>query len=88
MHRQRLQPQPDRILTCRTACYGCQQRETGNGTVVKPPVLRPDRDQHIGDVRMPREGGDCVAQQGGVPEREVLLGQCVTEPSTSTGRDN
>ena len=34
------------------------------------------------------EGGNRMAQHDGVPEREVLLGQCATEPSTSTGRDN
>src|SRR5207245_390916 len=88
MDRQRLQPEPHRILARRTACHRRHDDKTGNGMIEQLLVLRSNGRQHSGDPRMLGECDDRMAQHAGTAECQVLLRYGAAEPIAATGRDN
>ena len=90
VRRQRLEPEPHRILPLGAARHRRQQVEARRRRWSNQrAVLRPDHDLHAGDPRMRRERRrPHGAARWPPPSGEVLLRQGAAEPGAAAGGDN
>ncbi len=86
--RQRLEPEPHRILPGGAARHRRQHTQARGRSLEPGPVFGPDRHQHAGDPRVPGECRHGMAQHHSVAEGQVLLGQGAPETAASSGGDH
>jgi len=84
--RQCFEPESNRILTGRATGDRRKHSQTGHRLVEQPPVFGPDHNRDICDPRVPGERSDCMAQDIGAAERQILLRQPAAKSTALTRR--